>query len=172
MGLPAVSVVYASRHGELGRTVELLSGLASGEDLSPTTFSLSVLNSAAGIFSIARGNHAPATAVSAGCETFGFGLVEAFTRLRGNPDTPLLYVYADAPMPALLGSQRHDPEDVFAFAMLLGGCELQTVMDVTMGGGDAIADKEPQVLACLRALNEGVGHWSSGGRQWSWRVWQ
>ena len=60
--LPTVPVVYASRHGELTRTIELLRSLAREEALSPTTFSLSVLHSAAGALSLARGDPAPAIA--------------------------------------------------------------------------------------------------------------
>ena len=42
---PSASFVFASRHGELQRTVALLQNLANDEALSPNLFSLSVLNS-------------------------------------------------------------------------------------------------------------------------------
>lgn len=45
--------VFSSRHGELERTVQLLQDILSGEDASPTAFSQSVHNTAAGLFTIA-----------------------------------------------------------------------------------------------------------------------
>lgn len=75
--LPAVHFIYASRHDELNRTSAMLDELASGESLSPTAFSLSVLNASAGLFSILRHDKTPASAISAATESFGYGLLEA-----------------------------------------------------------------------------------------------
>lgn len=165
----SVRMVYASRHGELSRTIETLRNLARGEVLSPTTFSLSVLNSAAGIFSIARHDEAPATAISAGLETFGFGLLEALTRARLDPDTPVLYVYADAPAPLPLGQQSNDPTGPIALAMLIDGTN-GDILKTTMQPSDDPASSEPQALACLAALEGATARWTSGHRQWQWEM--
>src|SRR5688572_17017530 len=61
-----VSTVFASRHGEVHRSVELLEALARAEPLSPMAFSLSVHNAAAGIFSIGRVVRSGSTSVAAG----------------------------------------------------------------------------------------------------------
>lgn len=167
-GRDAVSLVYASRHGELGRTVELLRNLARDEALSPTTFSLSVLNSAAGVFAIARGDPSPATAVAAGRESFGFGLVEAYARHQLTPNAPILYVYADAPAPAPLGRQTGDPEGILAFAMLIEA-GAPDVLELQWTPDDGPADAAPQALACMEALGGGNGRWASGTRLWHWR---
>ena len=45
--VPDVRIVYASRHGELLRTTTMLESLAAKEELSPTLFSMSVLNASA-----------------------------------------------------------------------------------------------------------------------------
>lgn len=166
-GHQSLSMVYASRHGELGRTVEMLRNLANREDLSPTTFSLSVLNSAAGIFSIARADHAPATAVSAGTETFGFGLLEACARAKLSPEVPVLYLYADTAAPHPVGPQAGDPESPLAVAMLIGGSST-SILEMTSvpAGGDA--SPSPQALACLSALEGNCTAWHSGRRQWKW----
>ncbi|HEX7634212.1 MAG TPA: beta-ketoacyl synthase chain length factor [Noviherbaspirillum sp.] len=163
----SVRMVYASRHGELSRTIEALRNLARGEVLSPTTFSLSVLNSAAGIFSIARRDEAPATAISAGLETFGFGLLEALTRARLAPGTPVLYVYADAPAPPPLDRQTNDPIGPIALAMLIDGAN-GDILETTMQPSDGPASNEPQALACLAALKGTTTRWTSGHRQWQW----
>jgi len=64
-GLDSVQYVFASRHGALNRTVELLTALADNDLLSPTLFTLSVNNSVAGLFAIARGDRSAATAEAA-----------------------------------------------------------------------------------------------------------
>ena len=45
-----VPTVFSSRHGETSRSVDLLTDLAKGLPLSPTTFGLSVHNAAGGLF--------------------------------------------------------------------------------------------------------------------------
>lgn len=166
-GYQSVRFVYASRHGELGRTVELLRNLVHNEPLSPTTFSLSVLNSAAGVFAIARSDHAPATAIAAGRESFGFGLLEAYTRHRLDPATPVLYVYADAPAPDPIGSQPGDPGGILAVAMLIDSASSGGLaVGFTAGNGEA--DGRPQALSCVDALHGNPGRWSSGARTWHW----
>ncbi|HZX32585.1 MAG TPA: beta-ketoacyl synthase chain length factor [Rhodocyclaceae bacterium] len=167
-GHPSLPMVYASRHGELGRTIEMLRNLANREDLSPTTFSLSVLNSAAGIFSIARGDQAPATAVSAGMESFGFGLLEAWARAALNPDSPVLYLYADTAAPYPVGPQTCDPESPLAVAMLIGGSSAN-VLEVTMTPAEGDGSHVPQALACLFALEGKPAAWHSGERHWQWK---
>jgi hypothetical protein len=162
---PSVQVVYASRHGELARTVELLRNLAHGETLSPTTFSLSVLNSAPGVFSIARQDMAASTAVSAGLETFGFGLVEAATRAALDPGSPVLYVYADTQAPAPLGRQHGDPADPLALAILLDSTANRTLQICTQIS-DMPRSEHPQASACFAALTNSESSWHSGHRQW------
>lgn len=49
----AVRMVFASRHGELARSADLLKAIARDEDLSPTVFGLSVLNATAGLYAMA-----------------------------------------------------------------------------------------------------------------------
>lgn len=168
-GYPSLPLVYASRHGELGRTVELLRNLAAGEDLSPTTFGLSVLNSAAGIFSIARGDHAPATAIAAGPETFGFGLLEAYVRARLDPGTPVLYLYADTPAPGPLGPQPGDPASPLTVAMLIDD-RAEHLLNMSMQPQRGDAGPPIQALACLAALDGVSSRWSSGHREWRWEM--
>ena len=132
-GETALPTVFASRHGELQRTVELLQALARHEPLSPTDFSLSVHNSAAGLFSIARRDRSPATAVAAGDDTLAAGLIEGFGMLaEGMPQ--VLVVYADAPPPEPYAGRVVAQQAAFAAALLLrpdalgeGRCRLAKV---------------------------------------------
>lgn len=165
---PSASFVFASRHGELQRTVELLRNVAQDEEMSPTLFSLSVLNSAAGIFSIARSDQAPATAIAAGVESFGYGLLEAHLRARQDPTRPLVYVYADAPAPNPIGRQPGDPEALFALGLLIdrnGTTRLHT----GIRPGDVPGTPSTlQARACLQALERGSADWAGDRRHWYW----
>lgn len=69
--------VVASRHGEFSRTLGILRTLVASELPSPAEFSMSVHNSLAGLLSIHSGNIRGHTALAAGLDTFGFGLMEA-----------------------------------------------------------------------------------------------
>lgn len=119
MGLPRLTTIFASRHGELSRTVTILHDLAAGEMPSPAAFSLSVHNATAGIFAIARGDHSPSTALAAGDETLLWALQEAAVRLAGEPDTPVLLVYADEPLPGEYQPFRAASGPAHALALLL-----------------------------------------------------
>ena len=100
----AVRVVFASRHGELRRTTDILRNISAGEPVSPTAFSLSVLNAMTGVFGIARGDRSAASAISAGPQTLGYALLEAYAQYATQPDSPVLLVYADEPADAAYGT--------------------------------------------------------------------
>ena len=114
-----MATVFASRHGELGRTVNILHALSAQEMPSPAAFSLSVHNAAAGIFSIARTDPAPSTALAAGDETLLWALQEALIRLDADLDAQVLVVYADEPLPTEYPASASTPEPAHALAFLL-----------------------------------------------------
>ncbi len=90
--------MFASRHGELGRTVGILGNVAAGETPSPTEFSMSVHHALAGLLSIHAENREGHTAVSAGVDTFGFGFLEAAAYVAAEAKSALL-VYYDGLLP-------------------------------------------------------------------------
>jgi hypothetical protein len=91
--------IFASQHGESTITKDLLNELARDQQLSPMGFSLSVHNAASGLYSIATGNKAPATAIAAGEETFFMGLSEAFLALTLGETSSSLLVCSDDVVP-------------------------------------------------------------------------
>lgn len=98
-GIATVQSVFASRHGALDRTLELLGNLATHETLSPTTFSLSVHNSTVGLFSIARSDRGAATAMAAGSDSLNMALLEGVNLVdEGAPY--VLVCYSDDVTPA------------------------------------------------------------------------
>ena len=72
-----VPLVFASRHGDVARSMELLGALASDQPLSPTGFGLSVHNAIAALYSIARGHRGNYLALAAGQATVETACLEA-----------------------------------------------------------------------------------------------
>ncbi len=166
--LPAVRFVYASRHGELTRTTSMLDDLAAGESISPTAFSMAVLNSSAGLFSILRHDTTPSTAISASAESFGNGLLEAYMQLVDDPERPVLLVYADEPAPDVYG--RIEPEDSSAHAIgLLLQSGAPNAIACTSAPKNQTLSSESQSRAFLRCL-EGASDssWHGVGKSWAW----
>jgi len=98
--LPSMPLVFASRWGELARSVAMLQELAQGESLSPTAFSHSVHNAIGAQYSIQRGITANVSAVAAAEVSAAAGWVEAQALLTTGAPAVLLTVF-DAPLPAL-----------------------------------------------------------------------
>jgi len=165
--MPTARLVYASRHGELARTTTMLESIADRETLSPTSFSMSVLNASSGLFSILQKNFAPATAISAGCSSFGYGLLEACLQLANNPQEPVLYVYADEPAPAVYGVDELPGSGAHALGMLLQSSAGTRIHCAIADEGRAASD-EVQSRAFLRCLDRGMADWHDAGKTWSW----
>lgn len=172
-------IVYASRHGELDRTTDLLLQMAQGEQVSPTGFSLAVLNATAGLYSIARGVVTPISAVSAGAQTFSMGLLEASLQAQ-SAGVPVLYVYADAPVPAIYGAAHAvTPDTPVAHALgmvlypqaQLPGVQLSVrhhwlAQPPSADGANAAAT--PPSWAFAAWLNAAASVPGAQGPQWSW----
>ena len=162
-----VRFVYASRHGELTRTTVMLGDLAAEQELSPTAFSMSVLNTSAGLFSILQRNTAPSTAVSAAASSFGYGLLEACMQLAEKPEQPVLLVYADEPTPAVYGETAKSSLEAHAIALLLQtGAPRQITCRTSPA--DGMTSSEPQSRAFLRCLESGQASWTGEGTSWTW----
>ncbi len=112
--------VFASQHGDLDRTAALLADLASGAELSPTHFAMSVHNATLGQWSLLQKDHSPACAVAAGLETFACGLLEAWSCWRRQPELPVLYVFAEDRVPEVFQEVLPVPPPPHAAALLLG----------------------------------------------------
>jgi hypothetical protein len=170
-GLSALRVVLASQHGELSYAVSMLRALATAEPVSPATFSLSVHNAPAGVFSIVRGDRSPSTAIAAGEETLAEGLVEAAAELDESGE-PVLFLYGDAPLPEEYRgfAERPDPQRALALLLKPGAgrtVTLESAPRISAGGGAPSA--EQQADAFYRHLADGrPGGWSGAQRSWSW----
>ncbi|HYL23489.1 MAG TPA: beta-ketoacyl synthase chain length factor [Burkholderiales bacterium] len=165
----AVRVVFASRHGELARSAELLAQLAACEMPSPMAFSLSVLNAAPGLYGIARKDRSASTAVSAGVETFPMALVEAAAQAWAEPDLPVVVAFADEPPPAVYRSLVDTPRRAHALGLRLDARAAKH--HVTMRWAPSDRDEEPEAapVAFRACVENGVDTaWHGGGRAWHW----
>ncbi|MBB5420828.1 beta-ketoacyl synthase chain length factor [Paraburkholderia atlantica] len=183
-----VRVVFASRHGELRRTTDILRSISAGEPVSPTAFSLSVLNAMTGVFGIARGDRSAASAVSAGAQTLGYALLEAYAQYATQPDAPVLLVYADEPADSTYGTIEDEVQGG-AIAVLLEkdarvGHMICSLARAHGASGDARGDLRDaartatsdaasfptQSQALLHCLETGQpACWQRAGVVWQWR---
>jgi Beta-ketoacyl synthase, N-terminal domain len=164
-GLPSV---FASRHGQVVRSVAMLRAQAAGEPASPMDFSLSVHNATAGQYSIAAGDRHASTSLSSRGESFGSALLEAAGLLaEGAPE--VLVISSDPRLPDALGPLSDPEPSGYAFGLRLcadGGSAWTCALASAPGPDHA----EPQAFAFLRALAGGRprAEWSRGSRLWSW----
>lgn len=84
--------IFASRHGDLRRTLRLLGQMARGEPLSPTDFAMSVHNTNSGLFGIWAENQQPSSALAAGPQTVAVALLDALMQATEHPEVPILLV--------------------------------------------------------------------------------
>lgn len=156
--------LFCSRHGELERTVGMLKGLASGEALSPTHFSLSVHNAIGGVFSIARQDRSPISALAAGEGGISHALLETRLILGEQVSPEALCVVYDAPLPGVYGDFVHGPEWPYAVALVVGlpedAAASERLLSLSLRGADdpslpvfpIAQSEEPQALGFLRFL--------------------
>lgn len=166
--LADVRLIYASRHGEIARTTDMLNALSLEEGISPTAFSMSVLNATVGLYSIIRGNSAPATAIAAGAETLGYALLEAHGQLRSDPQRPVLLIYADETVPDIW--QSGAAQAPHALALLLHNGASDVRIHCTRASGAGLADNgRSQAQSFVECLNGRGNAWEHEGIEWHWQ---
>lgn len=113
----SLPTVYASRHGEIVSTLEMLRGISAAEVPSPTAFSHAVHNGVLGQMSMLRKDRSPGVAVAAGREGLAAALLEAAGMMaEGAPR--VLVVACDEALPAFYAATLPD-DGAYAVAMLL-----------------------------------------------------
>lgn len=180
-GRSGVPTVFCSRHGECIRSVELLTDLVQGQPVSPTSFSLSVHNATAGLFSIAREDRASHAALAAGHSGVEHAVIEACGLLADGAKEVLLVVY-DGRLPEVFQEFQDCQEQPFAWAWLMQAANAESSNVISLswsaqaGKGtsammqESDASRQPaglEVLAFyLRRDRELVR--TADARQWRW----
>jgi len=162
--------IFASPHGEIHRTITLLDDLARGEPLSPNAFSLSVHNTASGLYAIAAGQRAPSTALAAGADTLEMAVIEALGALRHSGEKTAMVVFADEPLPEFYRPWDEPGAARFALALLLGAPESGPAWQLSRGAGEPGRERaEPHGLGVLRLLAGDAKALTVPGARASWR---
>ena len=110
-GLP---VVFASRWGEIGTTIDLMRQFHADGEMSPAGFSVSVHNAAPGAFSIFTRNRAGYTAIAARDRSLSAGFLETLSHRART-----LFVYAEETTPEFSRPEFGEAQDAVAVAALV-----------------------------------------------------
>lgn len=173
-GQTGIPVVFGSRYGDVARGADVLLQLARQEPLSPVSFSLSVHNAIAGLFSIAQRSNEPYSVIAAGEETVEATFVEACALARDGRHEVLVVIY-DEP---LRGPWRPLAGPVYfprAFALRLSsrgaGSYYTLSSEAREWHAPADAPKLPSDLALLRFLLTAQDQFEHlvPGRCWRWQ---
>jgi len=157
-----LATVFTSSSGEGVNCHALCETLATPAPMvSPTRFTNSVHNAAAGCWHIAVASRASSTSLCAFDGSFSAGLIEAATSVRLSGD-PVLLVASDSPYPEPLHATRPLPDHFGAALVLAPGpsadalAELTLSFDASAEGGSTCDDPAlealRQVVPAARAL--------------------
>ena len=150
---PQVRTVFASRHGSINDSIELLHQVVAGERLSPTKFSHTVHNAQAGLFCIAAGNREASSSLAAGPDTFACGWLEALGHLEREPGRAVLLVAADMPLDPTFAVLVKEPPGAYGVGLLLARDGEGSGFDLDLGGrGEPGASPWPDAAEFLRFL--------------------
>ncbi len=111
--------VFCSIHGESQNYFELLTDLATAQEISPTRFSLSVHNAIAGLYSQFRGTSSPYIALAGGTESLFAAFLEAAGLILEGPSQRVLVVWYEQALPAVYRNHARGPDRTIALAMRL-----------------------------------------------------
>ena len=155
-GLPAsgLPTVFTSSTGDPLNCHLLCEALATTERLvSPTRFTNSVHNAAAGYWHIAAQNRQPSTSLAAFDASFAAGLLEAAVQVHST-NAPVLLVACDVPYPQPLHALR-PVDDVMAVALVLAPASSNgRLLNIEMTDGDAPTTRCAD--AAFEALRVGI----------------
>lgn len=157
--------IFASRHGDTLLSLELLQGIARGEPMSPTSFSLAVHNAVSGLFSIVRKDRSAVTAIAAMQGLVLQTLFEAIGQLQ--TVERLLCVIYDIPLPDFYQQCREEDAEPFphAIALILGNhdgdaCRLEPagrVADIEASPADPFQQESLGLLRLLAGITTEAG---------------
>jgi hypothetical protein len=165
---PRVRTVFATRHGSINESIELLHQVVAQERLSPTKFSHTVHNAQAGLFCIAAGNRAASSSLAARADTFACGWLEALTFLEREPETPVLLVTSDVPLDPTFAALVREPRGAYGLGLLLARSGAGPGFDFDLAArGEAGARPWPDAAEFLRFLLAGEARLELGRFGWT-----
>lgn len=164
-------LILSSRHGEMDRTLSILTAIAEGQEVSPADFTLSVHHALIGLLSIVQKNRRGHSAVAAGSESFCMGLLEAAACLKDNPAEPVMLLHFDAPLPQPLSDFEDERTELLALALALGaqgpGDRVELSFTKTSAGTTPSLSHATDFLTFLEQKAE-AGQSVGQTQQWRW----
>ena len=164
-----ISTVFVSRYGELNTTMKLLEDIANNSPISPTGFSTSVHNTASGMYSIAKKDHSPSTAIAAGVDSLEAGFIEAVCQLSNRQQARVMLVLAEEPLHHHYSQYSDMPEKPFTLALLLSAKE--DGMKLSLSSNNLLESpptKQQHGLSLLQLLNGSKNTLKIAGERLSW----
>jgi len=160
--------VFFSSHGESQYYFEMLAGMAEGEPVSPTRFSLCVHNAIAGLSSIHTESFLPYVCLAGGSEGMFAAFLEAGWMLLEVPR--VLVVCYEQALPEVYQTYLSTPDITWALAMVLTksggpGCQLRLVREPVLSP----ECQERQDASFVQAILDGVRSSSCGFERSFWR---
>ena len=167
-----VPLVFASRHGDVARSMELLDSLGTDNSMSPTAFGLSVHNAVAALYSIARGHRGNYLALAAGRATVEAACVEAYGLLADGAPEVRVIVY-ESPLPPVYAGFADEADPYYAWCWRLARADrpgIRLSLDWA-AAADSPATALPHGLDALRFLlaAEPTLQLAADGQQWTWQ---
>ena len=164
----AKALVFSSRHGEIGRTSQIIQQIIEGRDTSPTDFAMSVHNTSAGLLTITAKAALPASSIASGRDSFSQALFEVAAFFAAGI-FPVLLVDFDGELPEPYGALTKIRQDAYAVALLLTkGEDYHVSMELAVAGGGE--ESEPQSLVFFRnhLLRKSSFIIEGENRRWRW----
>lgn len=168
-----VRTVFASRHGSINESIGLLESIAAAGRVSAATFSHSVHNAQAGLFSIAAANRRASSSLAGQEASFPSGFLEALTHLQRCPEQKVLLVVGDVPLAETFAPLIDEPPASYGVATLLARHADGPRVSLTLepGAADPPAPPWPAGFEFLRwlAAGESQCRLSTPHRTWTFR---
>ncbi len=163
--------VFASRHGELTRTVGLLEDIAKKESLSPIAFSQSVHNTSSGLFSILQKNTHAFTSIAAMDQTLVMAAAETFSQVI-TKNIPVLLTFAQEPVPDIYKHFFEINQETIALAMLLD--QKSEVSGVKLALTNILPEPTPDTIHYTQLMNAIAKEQELHGllEGWYWHVYK
>jgi hypothetical protein len=169
--LGRVRTVFASRHGSVNESIEMLEQIVRGDRVSPAQFSHTVHNAQAGLFCIAAGNREASSSLAARSDTFACGYLEALAHLERDPGRSVLLVMADVALAPRFAALVDEPDSSYAVALLLARSGSDAAAPAVRldlrGAAPTPTTPWPHAAEYLRWLLSGDEHFALGRFHWS-----
>lgn len=162
------AVLYTSRHGELERNYRLLHALATGQDISPTDFALSVHNSAVGNLTITAQQPITSSSLSAGRDSFQQGLCEVMCLLSAGYQRVLMVDF-DGHLPEFYHPQLAPTMPTWPYALALVIEAGDAWRCTTVGAARDDEPELPQSLLFLQHYLQDHTDFTLPGERLQWR---